>query len=262
MASILTYLYMLQPVVSDSAQYDDVAGIMAIGSTEFLIALVEIVWVNILLSGDNAMVIAMAARSLPDHQRRKAIFIGSAAAIAMRIGLVLIAAELLRLPWLKLIGAAALVYIGSSLLLPEDGDSGIKHHGSMMGAIRTIMLADLIMSLDNVVAVAAASMGSTTLLVLGLAVSIPLVIFGATLLLGVIERFPIIVWFGAALLGFIAGGMLVGDPALQAEVRHLNAATGLNAHQLGLVAGAHGSLLVLALGKALLWRRKAARLDG
>ncbi|HTJ99137.1 MAG TPA: TerC family protein [Bordetella sp.] len=232
---------------------------MAFGSTEFLIALVEIVWVNILLSGDNAMVIAMAARSLPDNQRRKAIVIGSAAAIAMRIGLVLVAAELLRLPWLKLIGAAALVYIGTSLLLPEGGDSKVKHHGSMIAAIRTIMLADLIMSLDNVVAVAAASMGSTTLLILGLAISIPLVIFGATLLLGVIERFPIIVWLGAALLGFIAGEMLVGDPALQSEAQRLNAAVGLNAHQLGLVAGAHGALLVLALGKALLWRRQAVQ---
>jgi YjbE family integral membrane protein len=231
---------------------------MELTSTDFWIALLQIIWVNILLSGDNAVVIAMAARALPPEQQKKAITIGSAAAIIMRIVLTLVAAKLLLLPYLKLIGAILLVYIGVTLLLPEGQDDGSdKKHGSLMAAIRTIMIADLVMSLDNVVAVAAAAMGDTTLLVLGLAISIPLVIFGSTLLLKVIDRFPLIVWLGAALLGFIAGELAVGDPALEAPVTRLDAALGMSQHHLALACGAIGALLVLAIGKMLLARRQA-----
>ncbi|MDQ2140107.1 TerC family protein [Alcaligenaceae bacterium B3P038] len=230
---------------------------MELSSAAFWIALLQIIWVNILLSGDNAVVIALAARSLPESQQKKAIVIGSAAAIVMRIVLTLVAAELLLLPWLKLIGAVLLLYIGITLLLPEGEDEGgHKKHGTLLSAIRTILIADLVMSLDNVVAVAAAAMGDNTLLILGLAISIPLVIFGSTLLLKVIERFPIIVWVGAALLGFIAGELLVGDPALQAPVARLDTSLGISEHQLALMAGAIGALLVLAIGKILLARRK------
>ncbi|MYZ46076.1 TerC family protein [Schauerella aestuarii] len=230
---------------------------MELSSAAFWIALLQIIWVNILLSGDNAVVIALAARSLPEDLQKKAIVIGSAAAIVMRIVLTLVAAELLLLPWLKLIGALLLLYIGITLLLPEEEDEGgHKKHGTMLAAIRTILIADLVMSLDNVVAVAAAAMGDNTLLILGLAISIPLVIFGSTLLLKVIERFPIIVWVGAALLGFIAGELLVGDPALQAPVARLDTALGVSEHQLALMAGAIGAILVLAIGKILLARRK------
>ena len=232
---------------------------MELSSAAFWLALLQIIWVNILLSGDNAVVIALAARSLPADQQKKAIVIGSAAAIVMRIVLTLVAAKLLMLPWLKLIGAALLVYIGVSLLLPESEDEGgEKKHGSLMAAIRTIMIADLVMSLDNVVAVAAAAMGDTTLLVLGLAISIPLVIFGSTLLLKVIERFPIIVWVGAALLGFIAGELLVGDPALQEPVTRIDTSLGLAQHDFALLVGAVGALLVVGLGKMLLSRRTAS----
>lgn len=230
---------------------------MELTSAAFWIALLQIVWVNILLSGDNAVVIALAARSLPPKQQKNAIVVGSAAAIVMRIVLTLVAAKLLLLPWLKLIGALLLVYIGVSLLMPEGEDEGEgKQHGSLLAAIRTIMIADLVMSLDNVVAVAAAAMGDTTLLVIGLAISIPLVIFGSTLLLKVIERFPIIVWVGAALLGFIAGELLVGDPALHEPVMRIDTALGLTQHQLALIAGALGAIVVLALGKIFLARQK------
>lgn len=230
---------------------------MELTSAAFWIALLQIIWVNILLSGDNAVVIALAARSLPPSQQKKAITIGSVAAIVMRILLTLVAAKLLLLPWLKLVGALLLVYIGVTLLLPEGEDDGDgKQHGSLLSAIRTIMIADLVMSLDNVVAVAAAAMGDTTLLVVGLAISIPLVIFGSTLLLKVIERFPLIVWIGAALLGFIAGELLVGDPALHDSVISVDTALGWTEHQLALVAGAIGALLVLALGKFFLARRQ------
>ena len=230
---------------------------MELTAAAFWIALLQIIWVNILLSGDNAVVIALAARSLPPSQQKKAITIGSVAAIVMRILLTLVAAKLLLLPWLKLVGALLLVYIGVTLLLPEGEDDGDgKQHGSLLSAIRTIMIADLVMSLDNVVAVAAAAMGDTTLLVVGLAISIPLVIFGSTLLLKVIERFPLIVWIGAALLGFIAGELLVGDPALHDSVISVDTALGWTEHQLALVAGAIGALLVLALGKFFLARRQ------
>lgn len=231
---------------------------MELSSAAFWIALLQIIWINILLSGDNAVVIALAARSLPEAQQRKAITIGSAAAIMMRIVLTLVAAKLLLLPWLKLIGALLLVYIGVSLLLPEGDDkAGKGAQGTLLTAIRTIMIADLVMSLDNVVAVAAAAMGDTTLLVLGLVISIPLVIFGSALLLKVIERFPIIVWVGAALLGFIAGELLVGDPALQPSIAQLDGSLGVSEHSLGMAAGATGALLVLALGRFFLQRQKA-----
>ena len=231
---------------------------MEITSAAFWIALIQIIWVNILLSGDNAVVIALAARSLPEHQQKKAIVVGSVAAIAMRIVLTLVAAQLLLLPWLKTVGALLLVYIGVSLLMPEKEDDGAgNEHGSLFAAIRTIMIADLVMSLDNVVAVAAAAMGDTTLLVVGLAISIPLVIFGSSLLLKVIERFPLIVWVGAALLGFIAGEMLVGDPALDAPLHRVDAALGVSHHQLALICGAAGALVVLALGKYFTGRRPA-----
>ncbi|MEI7446461.1 MAG: TerC family protein, partial [Burkholderiales bacterium] len=190
---------------------------MDIASQTFWIALGQIIVANILLSGDNAVVIALAARSLPQKQQKQAIAIGSGAAIVMRILLTLVAATLLQLPWLKLIGAALLLYIGVTLLLPEgdeDGDGHGEGKGSMAAAVRTILIADLVMSLDNVIAVAAAAKGDTTLLIIGLAISIPLVIFGSTLLLKVIERFPIIVWAGAALLGFIAGEIALADPAI------------------------------------------------
>ncbi|MFJ1302438.1 TerC family protein [Pseudomonadota bacterium AL_CKDN230030165-1A_HGKHYDSX7] len=230
---------------------------MELSSAAFWIALLQIIWVNILLSGDNAVVIALAARSLPPQQQKKAIVVGSAAAIIMRIVLTLVAAKLLMLPWLKLVGALLLVYIGVTLLLPEgDEDGAGKEHGGLMAAIRTIMIADLVMSLDNVVAVAAAAMGDTTLLVLGLAISIPLVIFGSTLLLKVIERFPVIVWVGAALLGFIAGELLVGDPVLQEPVARIDAALGMTQHHFAMLTGVVGALLVLALGKLFLLRQQ------
>jgi len=228
-----------------------------LASPDFWLALGKIVWVNILLSGDNAVVIALAARSLPPQQQKQAIMIGSGAAIALRIVLTLVAAQLLLLPYLKLIGALLLLYIGVTLLLPEDesddGGSGVT--SSMATAVRTILIADLVMSLDNVIAVAAAANGNVPLLIIGLATSIPLVIFGSTLLLKVIERFPAIVWAGAALLGFIAGEISVTDPAVVGWFAEQEAALGLGGHRLQVLAGAVGAALVLGVGKVLLSRR-------
>jgi YjbE family integral membrane protein len=170
--------------------------------------------VNIVLSGDNAVVIALAARSLPAKQQKQAIIWGSAAAIVMRIILTIFAVALLAMPWLKLIGSALLLWIGVKLLIPEDEGPEIEASDSLWAAIKTILIADLVMSLDNVIAVAAAAGGSLTLLIIGLAISIPLVIFGATLLLKLMERWPIIITIGAALLGFVAGEMAWEDHAI------------------------------------------------
>jgi YjbE family integral membrane protein len=202
----------------------------------------SIMLANIVLSGDNAVVIAMAARTLKPEQQKKAIFWGSAAAIVMRIVLTIVAIQLLTLPYLKLIGAVLLVYIGVDLLKgggDEDGHG--KEINGLGAAIRTILIADLVMSLDNVLAVAAAAKGNIPLLVLGLLVSIPLIVFGATLLTKVMERFPIIITIGAALLGFLAGEMLLTDPAVVSRF-------GAISEQNVLFGGILGAILVVALG--------------
>ena len=197
---------------------------MDLTSAAFWAALGSIILANILLSGDNAVVIALAARSLPPEQQKKAIFWGSGAAIVMRIVLTILAAELLRFPFLKIVGGLALMYIGVDLLNEGDDDEGEAsgEKAGMFAAIRTILVADLVMSLDNVLAVAAAAKGDNALLIAGLAISIPLIIFGSTMLLKVMQRFPIIITLGAALLGFLAGEMLLSDPAVTArlEVPH------------------------------------------
>src|SRR5690349_8781968 len=180
----------------------------------FWTALLKIIGVNIVLSGDNAVVIALAARSLKGKQQKQAIFWGSGAAIVMRIILTLFAVKLLELEWLKLVGSALLIWIGVKLLIPEDDGDDIEASDNLMVAIRTILIADLVMSLDNVIAVAAAAGGHWGLLIIGLAISIPLVIFGATLLLKLTERWPVIITIGAGLLGFVAGEMGWEDGAI------------------------------------------------
>ena len=212
----------------------------------FWLALAKIVWVNILLSGDNAVVIALAARSLPPDQRRKAIVGGSAAAIALRIVLTVFAVQLLQYPYLKIVGALLLFWIGVQLLVPEDeGEDGVQASSHLWSAIRTILIADLVMSLDNVIGVAAAADGGPPesrllLLVLGLGLSIPMIIFGSQLLLTVMEKFPVIITLGAALLGFVAGEMLISDRA----VAPYFAGLGATSTTLVEMAGAAGVVLV------------------
>jgi YjbE family integral membrane protein len=185
----------------------------ALQTADFWIGLVRIGWINILLSGDNAVVIALAARALPERQQRTAVFWGSAAAVVLRIVLTVVAARLLALPYLQIVGGLLLLWIGIQLLVEDDEGEGdeLHHHTSPMAAIRTILVADVVMSLDNVIAVAAASEGSMLLLVLGLAISIPLVVFGATLMVKLMERFPAIVVAGAGLIGWVAGETIASD---------------------------------------------------
>jgi YjbE family integral membrane protein len=192
---------------------------MELLNAAFFIALLKIIWVNILLSGDNAVVIALAARNLEATQQKQAIVFGSGAAIVLRVVLTLFAVQLLQLPWLKLIGALLLLWIGIQLLADSDDDADVHGHPSLFGAVRTILVADLVMSLDNVIAVAAAADSApegarVPLLIIGLGLSIPLIIFGSTLLLKLMERLPAIITLGAALLGFVAGEMATSDAAL------------------------------------------------
>jgi YjbE family integral membrane protein len=217
-------------------------------SVDFWIGLLKIVWINIILSGDNAVVIALAARSLPREQQRKAIFWGSSAAVALRIALTVVAAKLLQLSFLQIIGGLLLLWIGVQLLSEEEEEDGhIKEHGSLIAAVRTILIADLVMSLDNVIGVAAAAKGSMVLLILGLAISIPLVIFGSTLMIKLMERFPIIVTLGAALIGWVGGETIISDVALKGLLEG-------NAW-LHYVAAAAGAGLVLGLGRILQHRQ-------
>jgi YjbE family integral membrane protein len=211
---------------------------------EFWLGLLKIIWINIILSGDNAVVIALAARSLPPAQQKKAILFGSGAAVVLRILLTLVAVQLLALPYLQIVGGALLLWIGTQLL-SEDGDEEgeEKEYGTLMAAVRTILIADLVMSLDNVIAVAAAAKGSMVLLVLGLAISIPLVIFGSTLMIRLMERFPIVVTLGAALIGWVGGETMVSDKVLAPLLE--------NAHWLHQAGPVVGAALVLLLGRWL-----------
>ncbi len=222
-------------------------------------ALFAIIVANILLSGDNAVVIAMAARQLPADQQKKAIFWGSAAAIIMRVVLTIVAVELLTIPYLKIIGAVLLFWIGVQLMLSDDGESDVKSHGTMMAAVRTILIADLVMSVDNVIAVAAAADKApesmrVILLVIGLGLSIPLIIVGSTLLMKVMERYPFIITVGAALLGFLAGSMLVTDPVDKVWFAdHVPNAE--------ILVGVTGAVLVIVVAKWLEMRKKGESLN-
>ena len=212
---------------------------------QFWTALLTIIWINIILSGDNAVVIALAARSLPQRQQKQAVLWGAGAAVVMRILLTIVAVQLLQFPWLKLIGAVLLLWIAVKLLVPErEHGDGIESSSNLFAAIKTILIADLVMSLDNVIAVAAAAKGSTLLLVIGLAISIPLVIFGATMLMKLMERWPIIITLGAAILGWVSGEMAVTDPVLAQWVDD-------NAAYLHWVGPAAGVVFVVVVGKWL-----------
>ncbi|MEQ1659064.1 MAG: TerC family protein [Hylemonella sp.] len=217
----------------------------------FWIGLLKIVWINIILSGDNAVVIALAARSLPAHQQKKAILFGSGAAVVLRIALTLVAAQLLQMSFLQVVGGLLLLYIGVQLLSEDDDEEGHgSEGGGLMAAVRTILIADVVMSLDNVIAVAAAAKGSNLLLMIGLAISIPLVIFGSSLMIRLMERFPIIVTLGAALIGWVGGETIVSDVALK-EIAMENP-------WLHYVAAAAGAIFVVLLGRALQKRHKSA----
>jgi YjbE family integral membrane protein len=189
---------------------------MDFGTPQFWLAGLEIIVINILLSGDNAVVIALACRNLPPHQRRWGVFWGAVGAIVLRIILTFFAVSLLQLSYLKLIGGVLLLWIGIKLIAEEDSEEGhdVKASDKMFSAIRTVVIADLVMSIDNVLGVAAAAHGSLLLLIFGLVLSVPLVIGGAQIIMRLIERFPILIVAGGGLLGFVAGELMIEDSAI------------------------------------------------
>jgi YjbE family integral membrane protein len=220
----------------------------------FWIAVLQIIAIDILLGGDNAVVIALACRKLPDAQRKKGIFWGVAGAIILRVVLIFFALQLLDIPWLKIVGALLLLWIGIKLLQPEEeGHGDVAAAATLAGAIKTIIVADAVMSLDNVIAVAAAAHGSMLLVVFGILVSIPIVVWGSQLVLKLMDRYPIVITGGGALLGWIGGGMIVSDPALPAGLLD-----GIPYPKY--VLAVLGALLVVVVGKWLAMRTEKARL--
>jgi YjbE family integral membrane protein len=214
---------------------------------QFWLAALEIIVINILLSGDNAVVIALACRNLPPKQRRWGVIWGAVGAIVLRILLTFFAVKLLQLPYLKLIGGALLLWIGVKLIAEEEEEQegkAVQASDKLLAAIRTVIIADLVMSIDNVLGVAAAAKGSLLLLVFGLVVSIPLVIAGSQIIMKLIERFPILILGGGGLLGFVAGEMFVEDVAVEPWIK-------ANAHALVWVVPAAGILIVIGVAKWL-----------
>jgi YjbE family integral membrane protein len=237
----------------------------------FWLAVGKIIWINVLLSGDNALVIAMACRGLHGRSRLWGMIIGAGIAVVLLIAFTGIVATLMSLPYLKLIGGLALIVIAAKLLVPEDENDEIAAGTTLWHAVRIVVIADIIMSLDNVIAVAAAANGQLSLLVIGLAVSIPMIIAGAALIMLVLDRFPVLIWIGAMLLGWIAGDVIVSDPidqtlfhdllnghiTIEATSTFLASHFNLDGDLVDFVASALGAITVLIVGT--IWRRRKLR---
>lgn len=214
-----------------------------------LLSILQIIWIDLLLSGDNAVVIALACRSLPPNKRRIGIVLGAGTAVVLRIIFAFIISWLLEVPFLGVAGGALLFWIAVKLVLGEEEEHAVSESETLWQAVRTIAIADAVMSLDNVVAIAAAADGNAALFVFGLLVSIPLIVLGSTLIMALIARFPVFVWGGAALLGWIGGEMIATDPWVAGQI-----GTGSAFKYAGAAAGA---ALVLILAWALRGRRSA-----
>ncbi len=224
-----------------------------LGSAQFWVDVFKIIMIDLLLSGDNAVVIALACRNLPESQRKKGILYGVGGAIGLRVVLTFFAVGLLALPYLKLVGALLLLWIGIKLILPEEdehGEGSIKAEANLWGAVKTIIIADFVMSLDNVIGVAGAAHGNPWLLAFGLLVSIPLIAWSSQLVLKLIDRFPFIIYAGGALLGYVAGEMLATEASLKETVEAH--------HFLHWLLPALGAVIVLAVGWWLAQRKTAA----
>lgn len=219
----------------------------------FFLQIIQIVWINILLSGDNAVVIALACRSLPARERKWGVILGAGAAVFMRIIFTVMVMSLMQVPYLKLVGGLLLLWIAVKLLIDETDEADIRASSTIWNAVRTIAVADMVMSLDNVVAIAAAAKGSIPLIIFGLLISVPLIVFGATLIITILQRFPVLVWAGAALLGWVAGGLIVSDPSMQTLMRALAESSA------EIIGGLIG--VVLVLGLALVLRQRRAEPD-
>ncbi len=216
--------------------------------------ILSIIWINILLSGDNAVVIAMACRSLPPRQRMVGIMLGAGAAVLLRVIFTVALQYMLGLPWLRLIGGVLLLYIAVKLLTQEEeaGEDSIAGSDNIWGAVKTVAIADMVMSLDNVLAIAGAAKGHPWLIVFGLVISIPLIVAGATLIMSLLNRFPALVWAGAALLGWIAGELVMEDPVSNPYFEALGVQYGFSHHAVEYALKIAGAVLVLVIGWVLL----------
>ncbi|KLK95018.1 hypothetical protein AA309_00810 [Microvirga vignae] len=207
-----------------------------------ILKVLGIIWINVILSGDNAVVIALACRGLPQDKRRIGMILGAGVAVALRIVFTVLVAALLSTPFLKIVGGALLLWIAVKLLAGDDEEGSVKETDRLLHAVWTVAIADAVMSLDNVLAIAAVAQDSTFLLVLGLAISIPLIVAGAALIMTLLDRVPLLVWAGAALLGWVAGEMLISDPWLIGQLgQELD-------HKAEIPSAIAGAFLVLALG--------------
>jgi YjbE family integral membrane protein len=221
------------------------------------VAVLQVIWINIILSGDNAVVIALACRNLPPRQRRMGMVLGAGVAILLRVVFTVIVARLLATPFLKIVGSLLLFWIAVKLVVEdnEGGEDKVKGADRLWHAVRTVAIADMVMSLDNVLAIAAVAKDNTPLLIFGLVISIPLIVAGATLIMALLGRFPVLVWAGAGLLGWVAGEMLISDPWLVGQLGEALA------HRLELPAAAIGAAVVVGLGFLLKQRHTAAAAD-
>ena len=218
------------------------------GFSDTLVRALQIIWIDLLLSGDNAVVIALACRNLPEDKRRIGAVLGAAVAVILRVVFTLLVVRLLELPAVRLCGGILLIIIAVNLLNEDHSEAKVKSRGTVWGAVMTITLADAVMSLDNVLAIAAASGGNGWLVVFGLAVSLPLVVFGAGIVLKAIDRFPLITWAGAALLGWVAGHMLAEDPIVAAGLDRIGDPPDI-------VTSIAGAIFVIVAGLLVKWRR-------
>jgi YjbE family integral membrane protein len=223
--------------------------------SNFWIGVLQIIWIDILLAGDNAVVIALACRNLPPHLRYWGMILGAGVAILMRIVFTLVISTLMTMPFLKVAGGLALFYIAIKLLVPEEethGEDSIQASDRLWGAVKVVAIADVVMSLDNVIAIAAASDGHAALFIFGLAASIPLIIAGASLVMGLLTKYPVLVWAGGALLGWIAGEVIVTDPAVQGFLLPRYGEGMFHVMEYG--AAALGGIIVVLMG---LWLRRS-----
>jgi YjbE family integral membrane protein len=224
---------------------------MAFDSPQFWVAVMQIIAIDIVLGGDNAVVIALACRRLPEHQRKLGIFWGVFGAIILRVVLIFFALSLLAIPYLKIVGAALLLWIGIKLLQPEpEGEHEISASTTLIGAIKTIIVADAVMSVDNVIAIAGAAKDDMGLVIFGLVVSVPIIVWGSQLVMKVMDRYPVMIAIGAGLLGWIAGDMIVSDMVTKEWVK-------THAQYLQWIAPMTAAFIVIAAGKMIAARQPA-----
>ena len=226
----------------------------ALSNPDTWMALFKIAVINVVLSGDNALVIALACRSLNPRDQKRAFIVGTAGIVVLMTALTSFAALLMTLPYIQILGSLLLLWIGVKLLLPEDEDGNVKESNSFWEAVKTIIIADIVMSMDNVLGMAGAAKGHLGMLFVGLLVTMPLILFGSALLVKLMERFPSFVVIGAGLLGYVAGDMAVGDPAVKTYID-------THAHLLEQLAPIIGALFVVVAGKMLARKKRAETIE-